>query len=514
MLRNFCAGVSVAVVILACTPDSRSVAAKADASTDVAYEGLPRVSAVSPFNADCNGPNFPITATYVNAESEPYVASNPRNPDNLIAVYHEDRFPNDGANGVLASTSFDGGRTWQVPELNHQPTFSRCAGGNVSNGGDFEKASDPWVKFGADGTAYFAAVSWNVSDPAAAQLVATSHDGGRTWERPATVIRANDPGVSNASRPALTADPKHEQTVYLVWAQSHTAPASTAHGSVGFSRTTDGGKTWSEARAIYDAPTGMQTSANEIVVMPNGDLLNMFTELGMGSGSGEPRRDRISFIRSTDGGLTWSKPTTLATSELTDIVDPQTGTKVRVGDSFAHKAVDRRPGTNTMYVVWADARFTNGQSMQIALSMSTDGGLTWTDPVAVSPESGTQQFIPGVAVNDSGDVSVAWYGFATDTSATQELMTNYWITWSTDQGKTWASKKPVTPKAFDLRTAPYNTGFFFGEYQGLAAVGQSFVAAVTLTNGHSLQNRTDIYACTVTPGKAVAANAKTVCSPP
>jgi len=39
----------------------------------------------------------------------PYVAINPRNPANLIGVYQEDRYPNDGANGVLASVSFNGG---------------------------------------------------------------------------------------------------------------------------------------------------------------------------------------------------------------------------------------------------------------------------------------------------------------------------------------------------------------------------------------------------------------------
>lgn len=132
--------------------------------------------------------------------------------------------------------------------------------------------------------------------------------------------------------------------------------------------------------------------------------------------------------------------------------------------------------------------------------------------MAVSPEPAAQQFIPAVAVNDSGDVAVAWYSFATDTSASPALMTSYWITWSDDQGRTWKSKQPVTPSPFDLRTAPYNSGFFFGEYQGLVAVGQSFVSAVTLTNGHSLQNRTDIYSCTVTTASPVPANATTVCA--
>lgn len=161
-------------------------------------------------------------------------------------------------------------------ELSHQPTFSRCAGGNEANGGNFELASDPYVAFGPDGTAYFAAVSWSRSNPEQAQFVSTSHDGGRTWERPVAALRAKDPGVSNASRPTVAPDPTREHTAYLVWATEHTVPASDAHGSVGFSRTTDSGKTWSKARAIYTSPAGMHTSANKIAVMPNGDLVNVF----------------------------------------------------------------------------------------------------------------------------------------------------------------------------------------------------------------------------------------------
>ena len=516
MIRNLRTTTTALAAMLVCTALSGSVAAGADASEQFAYHDLPRVSAASPFHADCNGPDFPITAAYVNAESEPYVAINPRNPRNLIAVYHEDRFPNDGANGVLAATSFDGGRTWEIPELKHQPTFSRCAGGDVANGGDFEKASDPWVAFGADGTAYFAAVSWNESSPEVAQLVAASHDGGRTWGRPVAVIRTKDRDVSNASRPALTADPKRAHVAYLVWAQQRSAPTSAARGAVAFSRTTDDGKTWSTARAIYQTPIGMQTSANQIVVMPNGDLLNVFDELRTGAGSGHPRHDRIALIRSTDGGQSWSKPATLATSELADVVDPRAGTKVRTGDSFTGVAVDPRPGTNTIYAVWGDARFTHGQTQQIALASSTDGGRTWKDPLAVSPEQRTQQFIPGVAVDDRGEVAVTWYGFATDKSSAPGLMTRYWITWSKDQGRTWVAKKPVTSQPFDFRTMPFNAGFFVGEYQGLAAAGHAFVAAVTLANDHNLDNRTDIYACTVTPGDPATLNvsATTVCAAP
>ncbi|MEJ8567308.1 sialidase family protein [Elongatibacter sediminis] len=463
---------------------------------------LSRVSAASPFSADCNGPDFPITAAYVNAESEPYIAVNPRDPDNLIAVYHVDRYHNDGANGALAATSFDGGQTWHIPELRDQPQFSRCAGGNETNGGNFEKASDPWVDFGPDGTAYFAVASWDASNPDnTAQMVSTSTTGGRTWDRPVAAIRANDPEVSNGSRAAVTADPKRDRTAYLVWAWQRFTPQNKAGGASAFSRTTDGGKTWSEARHIYETPPGLQTSANQIVVTPNGDLVNVFNELKMGAGSDHPRHDRIAAIRSTDGGLTWTESTTLAKSFVAGVTDPNTGTRVRVGDSFTDIAVDPRPGTNNIYAVWGDARFNESRTQQIAFAKSVDGGRSWSEPVAVSTDSGEQTFIPSVAVNDKGEVAVSYYGFSARKSGSRALMTHYWITRSLDQGRNWTPRQQMTREPFDLRTAPYNSGFFFGEYQGLAGAGPSFVAVATFTNGRSLDNRTDIFFCSLIPDK-------------
>ena len=491
------AGVLALTLVLAVAP--KFIATASDASTQDDLQGLPRVSGASPFSADCNGPAFPISAAYVNAEVEPYVAINPRNLNNLIAVYQEDRYPNDGANGVLAAVSFDGGRSWQVPELQYQPQFSRCAGRSGTHGGDFELASDPWVDFGPDGTAYFAALAFNKSNSDTAELVSVSTTDGRTWGSPIAVIRENVPDVSD-ERPAVTADPTRAHTAYLVWDRHRSAPASEAAGAVFFGRTTDGGKSWSTARAIYETPIGMQTSANQVVVMPNGDLVNVFNELGLDTGSHHPRHDRIAVIRSADGGLTWSKPTTLADSSVAGVPDPQTGAMIRVGDSFTDIAVDPRPGTNTIYAVWGDSRFNRNRTQQIALAKSTDGGRTWGKPVPVSTDQGAQAFVPSVAVNTHGDVAVTYYGFTASKSQSRALMTQYWITVSKDGGQTWTTRRQVTRHPFDLRTAPFNSGFFLGEYQGLAGAGPFFVAVATFTNGRSLNNRTDIFSCTVTLG--------------
>ncbi len=213
-----------------------------------------------------------------------------------------------------------------------------------------------------------------------------------------------------------------------------------------------------------------------------------------------PRHDRIAVIRSVDGGLTWSKPTTLATSSVAGVTDPQTPAMVRAGDSFTDIAVDPRPGTNTIYAVWGDARFARNQTQQIALAKSTDGGRTWNEPVAVSTDQGTQAFVPSVAVNDRGDVAVTYYSLSASKSESRALMTQYWITLSPNGAQTWSTPQQVTPHPFNLRTAPYNGGFFLGEYQGLAGAGPFFVAVATFANGRSLDNRTDIFSCTATLG--------------
>jgi hypothetical protein len=455
-------------------------------------QGLARISGPSPFSADCNGAAFPVTAAYVNAEVEPHLAVNPLNPGNLVVVYQQDRYPDDGANGVLAAFSLDGGRSWQRPKLDSQPAFSRCAGGDAANGGDFELASDPWVDFGPDGIAYFAALGFDKSSPDTAEFVAVSTTGGRSWDRPVAVIRENIADVSD-ERPAVTADPGRARTAYLVWDRHRTAPAAEARGAVYFSRTVDGGRHWSAPRAIYQTPPGLQTSANQIAVTPAGELVNVFTELGLEAGSHHPRHDRIAVIRSADGGMTWSGPATLATSTVTGVADPKTGQAIRDGDSFTDIAVDPRPGNRTIYVAWGDARFTDGGVQQVVVARSADGGQNWSEPVAVAPGVRAPAFVPAIAVNDRGDVAVTYYEIEPGVMPSRALMADYWITTSKDQGRSWMPPRRLGARPFDLRAAPFNGGFFLGEYQGLAASGARFVAAAALPQGGELGNRTDIY---------------------
>src|SRR5579864_7064572 len=99
---------------------------------------LSQVSIPSPFPSDCNGRQSGIN--YRNGTVEPWVAADPSNPQHLVGVWQQDRWSNGGASGLLSATSFDGGQTW-IPSYAH---FTRCSGGTADNGGNYDRASDPW----------------------------------------------------------------------------------------------------------------------------------------------------------------------------------------------------------------------------------------------------------------------------------------------------------------------------------------------------------------------------------
>ena len=278
-----------------------------------------RVSGLSTFAPNCEAPTGG-GAPYVSSEVEPYIAVNPTNANNLIAVWQQDRMNNGGARGNGGAVSFDGGGTWariSVP-------FSRCSGGNAANGGDYQRATDPWVTFAPDGTAYQAALAFSGATfgagSANAITVSRSADGGLTWSNPVALIR-DGPQAFN-DKEAITADPTDARYVYVVWDR---LVAGNGGGPTWFARTTDGGATWEAARPIRDPGVANQTIGNVIVVLPDGTLVNAFNEL-VGDA---PTTATIRIIRSSDKGATWSAPITVATLLAIGVFDPDSQLPIR-----------------------------------------------------------------------------------------------------------------------------------------------------------------------------------------
>ena len=139
----------------------------------------------------------------------------------------------------------------------------------------------PWVTISPNGNAYLMSLSVD-QDPNAvgdfnpdAMLVSRSTDGGLTWSNPSSLIRDANPRRFN-DKNSITADPNDSSFVYAVWDRL-SAIGPVFRGPTLFTRTTNGGRSWEEARVIYDPGAFAQTLGNQIAVRPQGELINIFT---------------------------------------------------------------------------------------------------------------------------------------------------------------------------------------------------------------------------------------------
>jgi hypothetical protein len=242
-------------------------------------------------------------------------------------------------------------------------------------------------------------------------------------------------------------------------------------------------------------------------VLPNGDLINVFDFFLLAKNSHKLRGANIALIRSSDKGDAWSKRATIvAQDRAIGAFNPDTGRPIRAEGGIPQVAVDRTSGN--LYIVWQDSRFRGVD--EVAFSMSADGGRTWSAPIKVNqtPQSsiaGNQQaFVPSVRVAEDGTVAVTYYDFRNN-DANPGTPTDYWIVHchtSCTNAASWQDENRLTASSFDMEQAPAARGpfgFFVGDYEGLANVGNSFLPVFVTVNNGNPANRTDVFGRFVTP---------------
>ena len=472
----------------------------------------PTLAPDHPFTPSMTCPNDPgppstgaVRVNYNGAEVEPFIGVNPSDSTNIVAFFQQDRWTNGGAHGLVADVSHDGGASWSTT----WPAFSRCTGGTLANGGYFDRSSDPWISFSPNGYVWTIAIAVDASDTRNAVLASRSTNGGDSWSDPFTLKFDTSPkvglpqGNNFNDKESITADPGDSNLVYAVWdrivSPSETAPeiaflrARSYHGPTWFARSTNAASaspSFETARPIYDPGAQNQTISNQIVVLPNGTLVDGFVLLQKHKNNHGRRGASIAVIRSTDKGVTWSKhPIIISPLGSVGVRDPEPKhcrpfaagdplcTALRTGDIIPDFAVDRNPasdGYGNIYAVWQSHEFSSLGDDTIFLSRSTNGGLSWSTPIKVNQTPSTaynpQAYTASVDVAKNGDVGVTYYDQQNDVQGDDELSTDYWLVHSHDQGQTFSdpASRLTGSSSFDMRAAPYARGYFTGDYEALA----------------------------------------------
>jgi hypothetical protein len=503
----------------------------------------------SPFAVGCGGPGESGGAfLYQNSEVEPWFVINPTNTNNRVGFIQQDRWSDGGAHGLQVLVSNNGGTSWARAA---SPEFSICAGAQEGDPGFYERSSDPWLSFSPNGRLHAISLSTDRSTARNAILASYSDTGGTSWSEPWVVRADNSRSGPLANlfndKESITADPTDSKYVYAVWDRIAspnenplTPPQAYAnslawHGPAWFARSTDNGATWEDAHPIF-APKASrtQTIGNQIVVLPDGTVVDGFNYIVTSKNAHGIRGDNVAVLFSEDKGETWGDLTLVAKMGDRGVRDPEPveqcrpdqpeGTLcnlIRTGDILPEFAVDysaASTGTRgNMYAVWqshtlgetADGRPVDDSIM---LARSTDGGQTWDDPIRVNetPQSAynRQAFTASVDVAANGDVAVTYYDFRNDVEGDDELTTDYWIVHSHDGGQTFGDEGRLTPpESFDMRKAPYARGYFVGDYEGLDHAGNVFQPFFVQTNDVAADvdgnvdsaNRTDAFASTAGP---------------
>lgn len=432
---------------------------------------LEQVSGGSPFDGcTADNPGSQNGNHFRDSEVEPWIDVNPTDPLNMVATWQQDRWTNGGSRGLVVGVTHDGGLTWKPVPV---PGLSRCSGGS------FLRASDPWLSFSPDGSLHHISLSFSPGQSNAV-LVNKSTDGGLTWTDPITLIL--DSGQYFNDKESITADPINRLFIYAVWDR---LAMLNNQGPAVYTRSINGGRTWDPVRVLYNPGTGAQTIGNQIVVLRNGSVLAFFNEIIFG--------ERVlGFKRSFDKAATWEPKLGryfVSRMNQRSAVVPGSRALVRDGGILFDVAADRN--RSAVYAVWQETSFSNAGHPAIAFTLSKNNGNTWTKPVKVNrtPKSPgrafrEQAFTASVHVAANGLVAVSYYDFRNDTDGPEGL-TDSWLVWchpfasDCSRADRWKDEVRLTEASFDITEAPFAGGLFLGDYVGLSAEGNDFVALFT-----------------------------------
>jgi hypothetical protein len=433
------------------------------------------------------GASADFASAYDNAEVEPQVAVDPTNPARITGASQQDRWPDGGARGLTSWMSTNGAMSWsKLPDV----PWSACQGGPTR----FGRVTDPWVSYDKAGNLYFIGQPIDSAALGISAISVTSWNGTQ-WRPPQILIEdEGSRGVFN-DKVSITGDPTRAGYAYATWLRGdfppgqRQSPIADFHsfayrGMPMFSRTTDGGQTWSK-------PVPMRTSnayfqGNQIAVGPDGTLYNVTANLFTGAGI-QPNDKGIymGVMRSTDAGLHWSAPTKIAPIRTAQLFVPDDGFPIRAGDYLPDIAID--PNNGAIYVVWSDGLGT--PINRVVMAKSTDGGRHWSGPTVVSTGGPrVQAYNQAIEVTELGTVVLMYYDDRNNTLGDGVATTDVWLRHSHDGGLRWETEQHLHGP-FDHYDAPISffapgdpRGLFLGDYMGLETTdGDDVIAFFTST---------------------------------
>lgn len=274
---------------------------------------------------------------------------------NIYVVWQDDR---DGDYDIYFTKFEDGSASLINPNI------------KISNGSGSQSA--PAIALDSEGVIYIVWEDYRWGDYDI--YLTKSEDGGETWLSENKRVNTGGAG-STQLNPAIAVD--SSGTIYVAW-------EDWVNYDVVFSKSTDGGETWTTYIRVNDVITNSQGNPS-IAVGTSGNIYLIWEDYRNSNGD-------IYFAKSEDKGGNWTSPNI-------KVNDGSTGTQQSPAIAVS--------STGTIYATWHDNR--NG-NRDIYFSYSINEGITWVDPNLRVDDDTTlrTQGFPTIGVGQRGPVYVVW----------------------------------------------------------------------------------------------------------
>ena len=387
----------------------------------------------------------------------------------IVATFQVGRIFDGGACAIGFATSTNNGATWTSGLL---PGLTKYTGG-----GTFDRATDAAVAYDAQDNV------WMISSLVLAEAggvkgvgiyTSRSIDGGLTWGIPVAI--PNTAGMISPDKNWIvcdnTATSPFYGNCYTEWDDNG------AGNRMEMSTSTDGGLTWGVAKTNNNGIIGGQP-----VVRPDGTVIVP---------TANANETAIGAFNSTNGGVSWSATTTIAT-----IAHHRVAGSLREGP-LPSAEID---SAGTVYVAWTDCRFRRAcKTNDIVISHSLNAtGTSWSAVSRVpidGTSSGIDHFIPGLAVNKATSGTSAQLGLTYYFYPKGSTQLSVGFTSSANAGSTWSTPQLIVSGMSSTWAATTSQGRMVGDYISTSYGADNlahgiFGAAFALTSGTSCSSVLD-----------------------
>ncbi len=305
-------------------------------------------------------------------------------------------------------------------------------------------------------------------------FVSHSTDGGKSWR----VLNDNKPvenvGDYNQRVPSILVD--DQNVIHVVWYGNDAQNDGENERQIKYVRSIDGGVTWSDWRNLAEV-TGYEDDdlwQEHPTIYAFGETLYVVWQ----GRDAEYRNSQSRFVRSADGGITWSYWANISPDPTTNFSRPalaitsdgvlyalaysnvagwqqlvwsrsrDDGVTWTAWDTVAADEIDQRHFSlavdemDNLHVVWREGAASGENGSRIVYAVYD--GRSWTPAEPIAPLSSVYQFFPSAAFDDKGNLFVAWMETAVPSGFPSEKPENGNVFYAVKSAAGWSASQQFT----------------------------------------------------------------------